>query len=173
MSIRKWILTCTILALLALGTGCGLLGPGYDKVAEETSISKAIFVDWKAALEAYNVSGMLAPIDETGFTLNINDKGVPEASKDFTRLKQELQANEANQLRMRVQDGYKMTITFTDPAINVPNYAEATVSAKFKTDESTTVISEGKILSESGTINMVLDHVPGKWLVRSMTINFD
>lgn len=170
----SWFAVAALVLVLA---GCGPQGSGIsigtgttlEPSVEVGSIS-ALFAAWEAALEAYDVAAMMAPI-ALDFHLSISENGLPQPEKDYDTLRDELEANEANQLRMRAQDGYTIEISF-GLVVTVNGNGTARAVGVFDTVESITGVA-GTFLHESGVIDVHLSKVGSQWLMRTMTLNFN
>lgn len=174
---RSWKGTLLIVALIALlAAGCGsqaTVSPGGAVTIVDLGLERArigeLFADWEAALEAYDVNGMLAPVS-ADLVLSIREQGVPQPDKDYATLKTELEVNAPNQLRMRAEDGYEIDIAFQLTVAVSPN-GTARVTGSFSTVETIKHVA-GTLIHESGTIDADLVKSGNAWLIREMILDF-
>lgn len=167
MSKRLLLVGILVLALATLVAGCV---PSVDKAKESAAIQEMLTA-WEGALEAYDVAGMMAPIASEGFSLTIKENGAPQAPKDRATLEDELNANKADQARMR-EEGYKIDIKFANVTPTVESASSASVTATFTTNENIENVP-GTLIHENGTLDGKLIKENDKWVFQTMTLNFN
>lgn len=165
-----------VLGTLVLAAACGPDaaptpgGTGVIDVGLQRAVIGKILADWEGALEAYDVDGMLDPI-APGVIVTIRENGAAQPAKDYATLRDELEANAPNQIRMRVEDGYVIDINF-DLVISVDSGGSGRAVGTFAATETITDVA-GTLIYESGTIDANLVMTGGDWLITALDLNFN
>jgi hypothetical protein len=171
-----------VVILITLLAGCGGGGssssPGDgDKTVTNKEIL-ALLDNYKTAVEAYDVNGMLKCLDNSGsFILTINEGSYTDY-KDYNALKSELDADKDCQLAWRKSGtadpnghNYKLELKLGTAVSNNETASGAVVKQTFEVWESSDEIKT-PICTDSGTIVWTLAQITGEWKAMAMTINY-
>jgi hypothetical protein len=169
-----------VIILITLLTGCGggssSSGDGDKSVTNKEIL--ALLDNYKKAVEAYDVNGMLKCLDNSGsFILTINEGSYTD-SKDYNTLKSELDADQDCQLAWRKSGtadpnghNYQLELKLDTPVSNNETSSGAVVKQTFEVWESSDQIKT-PICTDSGIIVWTLAQITGEWKATAMTINY-
>lgn len=162
--------------LLLLMSGCGSSNAGGDSNIGVKDTVAAKVNSFKTGVEAYNVNGMLAFLDENNFEgLFIVEGDSSPQEKDYATLKGELEDDEGKQLNWRepVPDGIGYVLTMELGTIVYSNLTTsgAIASVGFTIKEKADGVPEE--VTDTGTMVCEMVNMQGEWLCRRLTINFD
>ena len=173
---RLLIISLTTWAL----SGCGGGGGGGNTTPNNGPIQNEIeqvITEFKEAVEAYDVDGMLAPLDESNFELTIKEGNLSPYPKDYETLKKELEDDEQNQLAWRKSpeedgDGHSYRLE-----LELSNYkfANLTTTGGYVTCDFTVWESHSnqtRIPTDNGTITLGMVKKVGEWKMQTMLIEF-
>lgn len=177
MTRRVLLLAITALALVTV-SGCigggGQAPPPIDEGAIKAAIG-AVIDGFEDAVEAYDVDGMLACLSGAGFKLTLSEAGY-SYTKDFTTLKNELEADARNQLDWRKPKadggyGYVLDLQLGTQTFSNITSTGAIVTQTHQVFESADGIDE--LMTDKGTITWQFAKISGEWKATAMTITFD
>ena len=167
-------LKAAVLALFILVTvaGCGIPTPPVD-VAKETALIRSVVSNWEAAVEGYDVDGMLAPLTNS-FVLTLEEGG-NRTTKTIDQLSQELLGDKENQDYWRLNYGYGLDLVIECFVVENLGHTSAHVVNRFSVYEWATGTTPpiGKRITDKGAMEWDLIKVSGKWLVSGMLIYFE
>lgn len=174
-SIITFLLCFSGLMLLATGCGKSSGGGGGDQYTEVKKAIAAKINSFKTSVEAYNVDGMLAFLDENNFEgLYIAEGNNPPYEKNYNTLRDELKADEDKQLNWRnpVPDGKGYALTMELDSIVYSNLSQsgAVASVGFTIKEKADGVPEK--VTDTGTMVCEMVNTQGEWFCRRLTINF-
>ncbi len=168
-----------LLALLCLSglvlmlAGCGGGGGGGDDAEIQEAIAARIH-SFKTAVEAYDVDGMLAFLDENDFILTITENG-SSYQKTYAVLAGELAADEAKQLHWRaaVPDGHGYVLAMELGAVAFENLSAAggMATVPFTIKEKAADIPE--MVTDTGSMVCEMASLAGVWRCQRLAIHFN
>jgi hypothetical protein len=170
------------LILITYLAGCGRgssSGGGGDKPVTNPAIL-TLLDNYKRAVEAYDVDGMLDCLDDSnGFSLTINEGSYTE-TKNYTQLEIELtedgEKDKQQNWRKSPDDGgngYVLDLVLGTPQSGNETSDGAIVKLTFEVYESATVPLISRFRSDSGNIVWTLAQNSGEWKAVKMVINYD
>ncbi len=163
---RNILIIIVALGLLILG-GCE---PKVDETLIEQEISAKIY-SFREAVQAYDVEGMLAFLDQDNFSLTITEDGQSyQGLKDLATLRNELAEDEEKQLRWREEQGYILTMVLGNISLSNVSKAGAIALVPFEIFEETEGISQA--LTDEGTMVVTMVKMEGDWLCQEMVNDF-
>jgi len=167
---RKLIIFLTAAVLLSVAlSGCMLMIDVETIKAELQGVVNA----FKDDIENYNIDeadGVLALLDPAQFTLRLEDQGMA-VTKDYDLLKEELEADEDNQLAWRDDFGYELELRLTETVFDRIRRNSAYMMSRFYVYEEADGISP--VITDSGYIIWNFAKVVGVWKISYMKISFD
>ena len=172
---KKLHLFPMIILSLFLIAGCGG-GPASTTSHPEV---ERVLGNFEKAVEAYNVTGMLNCLSDTGFQLTITEAGL-SYYKDKTTLITELTNDQTNQLAWRKSNtadpvnghGYVLDLVLGAPAYSNETSSGIIATQTFAVYESTATPSIPKTKTDNGKIIWQMANTSGTWQAAAMTIEY-
>jgi hypothetical protein len=182
--VKKIYMLAVAFGLITCLAGCGGGGGGGSSSGgngDQTVTNSGILTlldNYRKAVDAYQVDGMLACLDKDSFMLTINE-GSYSDSKDYYTLKTELINDQTCQLAWRktpTQDpnghNYQLDLRLGTPVSSNETSTGAVVKQTFEVWESSDDINPA-IKTDSGNIVWTLVQSSGVWQATAMIINYD
>ena len=179
--LKKAVFTLLLLFLTTWAlSGCGGGGGGGNTPPNNGPIQeeiKQVLYDFAEAVGAYNVDGMLAPLDESDFKLTIKEGSI-KYEKYYEKLEQELREDEQNQLAWRKSPdddpnghSYVLKLELSNFKFSNLNSSGGIVVCDFIVKESFNEKSE-PIITDKGTITWGMVKKIGEWKMQTMINEF-
>lgn len=173
------VLSGMLLLMVGCGGGGGNSGGGLDEAAIKLDIEKRI-KSFKAAVEAYDVEGMLGFLEETDSEkqLAIAEEGSDPYPKSYETLETELTEDAEKQLRWRkspAEGGNGYTLTMQLGTITYSNLGASGANAivPFSIFEAAESPAINSTLTDTGRMTCAMVKTQGEWRCREMAIYFD
>jgi hypothetical protein len=171
---RLLVLGIMAMALAAVLSGCTV--PVAEPRYPETEAGVAATItDFKAAVEAYNVSdedGIATYFMNQSDVLTISEAG-QSYSKSLDQLRSELLADADNQAYWRAAHGYSLELQLGPPAFSRMSDSGAMVVQSFTVWEEAENPVHQRRVTDHGTIAWTWVKSAGVWKISSMTITFE
>lgn len=159
--------------IVTLLAGCG--GPSPNNYSATKQGAAQLITAFKSAVESYDVTGMLGCLSDSDFSLKLLEAGLND-TKTYQELKDELEADESNQLAWRKpvnEGGHAYVLNFVLGDVKYTNTTDFGTKANhtFEVWESASEI-QPPVKTDYGTIFWTIIQSGGEWKATEMIIQY-